>query len=389
MAIYNSKLHIITWLKGLLPYLGNEFGLLPPIKTLAEMKGCSFASMQKAIKKLEEDGMVVSKHGYGTYLKSTTMKPPLESKMELDGFIKIKPTDREKDLYVLILPVSTYSKVQHKRISDYLSDFCVGAYNTCMKLKIELVIKFIDMDPNKSESSFRAILAFIKKNPVRGIMVASITDHVVFKGLSRTGLPCLVVDHWPLGLNLPSINPNHSAATKELVYVLASLKHKNIALIDRLDPSLNPEISSGYKAGLAATGLEFKKSLEFNMNSGFFARHEQLKVFESLMVSDQRPTAFITYTSDIAIELLKVFNRLGLKVPRDISVVTYCSIKVEFNNMILSGIAYDWGNIGAHSIMKLQSMVKREKDESFYENIKFTFLPGNSIAFNHFKPITV
>ena len=387
MPIYNSKLHIVTWLKEILPYIGNEFGLLPPIKTLAEMKGCSIASMHKAIKELENLGLVVSKQGYGTFLKNTTVKPLPSANFNLADFVKKVDVDKKKHLYVMILPISTFSKVEHQRISEYLSDFCVGAFNSFSRQKIEVVLRFIDVDPAKAEKSFRSILSFIKKNSVKGIMTVSITDYVVFRTLSRLSIPFLVVDHWPIGLNLSCINPNHSAATKELVYVLASLKHKNISLIDRVDPALNVEIMSGYKSGLIATGLNFREDLVFNISSGFFAREENVKDFEKLLLSDERPTAFIIYTSDVAVELVKLMGRMGLKVPRDFSIVTYCSAQVEVDGMVLSGIAYDWSAIGSYSVEKLIEMVNSNSTKVFNENYKFTFLPGNSISFNGSKAI--
>lgn len=385
MPTYNSHLHIVTWLKGILPYLSNEFGLLPPIKTLAEMKGCSIASMHKAIKKLENEGTLVSKQGYGTFLKNITAKKAPAANLDIQNFISKPSKDEQKGFYVLILPVSTFSKVQHKRIAEYLQEFCVGVFNACSRLNIKMEIKYIDSNPSKSARTFREILAFIKKNPVKGIMVASITDFIVFQSLQKTGLPCLIVDHWPNGLNLPSINPNHSAATKELVYVLASLKHKNIALIDRKDPAINPELASGFKAGLASTGIEFQPSMIFNISTGFFARQEEVAKFEKLMLSENRPTAFISYTNEIAIELVKLLNRIGLNVPRDVSIVTFCSHQVVVNDMILSGISYDWTSIGAYCVEKLLNIANTKEFIGSNENYKFAFLPGNSISFNHFR----
>lgn len=385
MPIYNSTLHITTWLKGVLPYLCNEMGAVPTIKLLATMKGCSKASMHKAIKKLEAEGLLVSKRGYGTCLKNYNSHKPDEPKIKFQEILKNIHSDKDKPLFVLVLPFYSYNNPNHSTIPFYLSDFCVGVFNACEKLNIEIVIKFLDTYLPKRGKSIREILSYLKKNPVKGIMTGSVVDRPFFQDLSRLGLPTLIVDHWPLGMNLPSLNPNHSDATKELVFVLASLKHKNIALINRIDPGLNPEIESGYKAGLLATQIDFKSELIFNMTASFFARQEQLINFEKIMTSVNRPTAFIIHSSSVAIELVKFLCRIGIKIPNDVSIVTFCANKVEINGVVLSGIFYDWAKIGSLSVTKLLAHSNKKNEFVFNDTFKFSFLSGSSISHNSNK----
>jgi DNA-binding LacI/PurR family transcriptional regulator len=287
----------------------------------------------------------------------------------------------------MIFPVANENKAHPNMIYEYLSDFCVGVFNACENLKIEVVIKYLDIHSVNTEKSIRSILAYIKKNPVKGIMTVSVIDQIFFQSLYHTGLPCLVVDHWPLGLNLPSFNPDHSAATKELVFVLASLKHKNIALIDRINSGSNPELVSGYKAGLQATQLKFQENLIFNVTTGLFSRQEFLSKFEKLLTSNDRPTAFITYHSGIAIELVKVLRRVGLKIPRDVSIVSFCSSKIVINDLILSGIFYDWVRIGSQSVSKLLNLTEQKTSIVYGECFHFSFWHGNTISSHRFRPM--
>lgn len=388
MPTYNSKLHIMTWLKGVLPYLCNEYGVVPTIKKLATMKGCSQATMYKAIKQLEEDGLLISKRGYGTCLKNSQFQSNVEPKKDFQIIANDLPKTTSKQIYVLILPVYNYVKPYPNIITGYLSDFCQGVFEAAEKYQIAIVIKYFDGNLDNRRKSIRAILAYIKKNSIKGIMTSGIVGHDLFKGLFNTGLPCLIVDHWPLGLQIPSFNPNHFDAAKELVLVLASLKHKNIALIDRSDSSVNPKIMSGYKAGLAAANLGINEDLIFNVRINFLVRQneERLINFEKLILGDNRPTAFITFSSEVAMELIKFIERLGLKVPRDFSIIAFCSHKVEFNDIILSGIFYDWKSIGSISVDKLLGISLRKEKVVFDDYFKYTFLPGNTISYNSFKP---
>lgn len=385
MPTYNTRLHIITWLKGVLPYLCNEFGVLPPIKTLTEMKGCSYASMYKAIKKLEEEGLLVSKRGYGTCLRNSNFRKPSEPQKDIQEMINSNSTDNGLPKYVLILPVDNYNKLYHNKIYDYLSEYCVGVFKASEKLKVEIIIKYYDEHEIKTDKSIRSILKFIRSNPVKGIMIVSIIDHAFFRSLHQTKLPCLIVDHWPYGLNLPSLNPNHFAATKELVLLLASLKHKNIALIDRKNPKSNPEIANGFLAGLKTAQLEPRENMMFNFSAGAFMRQENLDLFKKIFASNQRPTAFISYSSDVAIELVKMLSNFKLSVPKDVSIVTYCFSKIEVNNIVLSGIFYDWQGIGIHSVSKLLGLSNKKDETIFDEPYPFTFLPGSSISYNSVK----
>ncbi|PBO84129.1 MAG: hypothetical protein COA77_11165, partial [Thaumarchaeota archaeon] len=56
-----------------------------------------------------------------------------------------------------------------------------------------------------------------------------------------------------------------------------------------------------------------------------------IEKIKKLCQSDNRPTAFITYTSNVAINLIKIIEQLDLKVPKDISVVTFCGKKEYVN----------------------------------------------------------
>jgi DNA-binding GntR family transcriptional regulator len=87
MSTYNSHLHIVTWLKSILPFIINDLGDVPPIKTLAIMKGCSVASMHKAIKKLELDGLLVSRRGHGTCLRNFNSHFNPDSKKEIQEIL--------------------------------------------------------------------------------------------------------------------------------------------------------------------------------------------------------------------------------------------------------------------------------------------------------------
>lgn len=384
MNKYNSCLHVVIWLKGLLPHIGDEFGRIPPIKKLAELKGCSIATMHKAIKELEIQGLCVSEQGHGTYVRNISKDlPNSEEKQSIifDLALQAKPED-DRPHYILLTPMMASSYVRTKEVSSYIIDFYTGAMKKSEELNLNLEIKFLEPSSEKWRKQLKSLIKNMKEKKTQGIITASIVSSFTFNSLHNTGIPFLIVDHWAVGLNLPTLNPNHFMATEELILVLANMKHTNIGLLDRKENNLNPEIFSGYEAGLKKAGLKLNADFVLPITEKNMTSHATIQKIQNLCQREDRPTAFITYTSNVAINLIKILEQMDLKVPKDISVVTFCAKKVMVNGIAISGIVFDWEVIGNYAVEKVFEISNHPSGIAKDEYLGFKFLSGNTISFN-------
>lgn len=377
MSNFNSVLNLVYWLKANLPYSCDEFGLIPSIQHLSKLKGCSTTTMHKAIKVLCEENFLYSKHGLGTFIKRQNTPHTISSHSYPASTEKLNINTSES-IVVLVPTNSHISLPSSKIIAEYLESFCLGAMSTSLENSIKITFQYIDVIEKNFAKTFRNAIQYIKKNRIQKIIAVGFFKQEIFQKLALLNLPCIIVDHWPFGLDLPSINPDYYSATKELVQLLASLKHTDICLIDRPNKNLNKEIMNGYLAGLESAGLAFNAKYIFNLNDTHFSKAKHIEELERLILKNNRPTAFICFSHLIVIEFLKLCSKWKISVPQDISLATYIHKDMTIQNYHLSGILFDWEKIGR---IVVQKIVGDRQNKFSSELFGYTIIPGNTIAF--------
>ena len=89
--------------------------------------------MHKAIKKLEMEGLLLSKRGYGTCLKNSSLHINTAPNQEIQDLLSSSSVKKTIPKIVLILPVYNYVKPHPNEIHGYLSDYCQGVLGACEK----------------------------------------------------------------------------------------------------------------------------------------------------------------------------------------------------------------------------------------------------------------
>lgn len=140
----------------------------------------------------------------------------------------------------------------------------------------------------------------------------------------------MLVEKWPAELPVVNVGPGEHPRISSVSYDrvkatelgvghLFDQGHRRIALVfDAVDRLPSQQRLQGYRAALAKGGVEFDESLLFRTPADC-----DVKALWTRIANVQpRPTAMFCYNDELALRLIQIIHRVGLRVPQDIALVT-------------------------------------------------------------------
>ena len=144
--------------------------------------------------------------------------------------------------------------------------------------------------------------------------------------IDGAGLPIVAACETIPGAAFPQVEVDNHAAAEEATRHLVELGHKRIAYLSGPAGNvLDVARRSGYRAALAAAGLQQDPHLEFPGDFTFRTGAEAARAILALP-SETRPTALFAANDEMAIGFLKTIQTAGLHIPRDFSVIGFDAI---------------------------------------------------------------
>ncbi len=180
--------------------------------------------------------------------------------------------------------------------------------------------------PEQKQNLFRRVPS---ERRVDGLIIIALypTDEDVAH-FRRSGMPVVLVDAYHP--DLPSITIDDEDGGRQAVQHLVSLGHRRIAFIsDDLETPFGFRASAqrlrGYHQVLREAGIptrpEYQKHGQYGRQNAFYLMQELLEVAEP-------PTAIFSTSDTQALGAMEAIEKLGLRIPDDISVVGYDDIEV-------------------------------------------------------------
>jgi LacI family transcriptional regulator len=192
-----------------------------------------------------------------------------------------------------------------------------GALKACNKAGYELIIhpcRFRDKDIGKE------LKALIERVRPDGIVVAAPLSNMpkIVRAIDATGTPYVRMSPGKLNGKHLSVATNDREVSAEMTRYLASLGHKQIAFITgHPDHKAVGNRFLGYQDGLEQSGLKFSDRLvvagDNSIGSGEICATTLLK-------RKHHPTAIFAANDDMAAGVIRVADRLGIKVPKELSI---------------------------------------------------------------------
>lgn len=203
----------------------------------------------------------------------------------------------------------------------YLSEFLLGALDTCRKLGHYLIVEepLVDdnmVDIDQIEKRFRdtSIQALIVVPPLSD-------DPKLIDTLESTGISFVCISPKLGAYTGPSVRMDDRAAARDMTKYLVDLGHARIGLIKGPPDHMSSELRlAGYADTFAATGLSVDEDL---IVSGDFTYVSGMESAKQLMAQNPPPTAIFATNDDMAAGAIAAAHQAGLRVPQDISIVGF------------------------------------------------------------------
>jgi LacI family transcriptional regulator len=211
-----------------------------------------------------------------------------------------------------------------------------------------------DSDLDKELSYIEVLL----ERQVDGIaLVSAGLDSGQMNDLQERGKPLVVVDRDIAGIEIDCVLTDNRRGGYEAVRHLLNLGHRRIGCVSgpsRLTPSA--ERVSGYEQALTEDGLQNDEGL---MVRGDFQAAGGYRAIEGLLSLSEPPTAAFVCNDMMAIGAIARAVELGVRVPRDLSIVGFDDIALaSYNNPKLTTVAqpkYQMGTVAAEMLLSRMS----------------------------------
>ena len=248
-------------------------------------------------------------------------------------------------------------------VSDITNPFFTtiarGVEDTAIKNGFNIILCNTDEDTQKEKMYIELLL----RKRVDGIILSSADcnkKNSIEQVISRN-VPIVLIDRYIKGIGVDCVYSDSKNGAYKLTRYLISLGHKRIGII--VGP---PRISTavdrveGYKRALQEEGITIDDSLikwgeKYNREDGYKSAIELLNM-------NNPPTAIFGGNRLITVGMLKAIRELNLKIPDDISVVSFDEVEdISNTNPFLTVVSQNSYAIG---VLATEWLLKRIMGES-------------------------
>ena len=200
----------------------------------------------------------------------------------------------------------------------YLSEFLVGSLEQSSQSGCQLVIEKCD-GPN----SERLAIEKLASTGADGVILPPplCDSEEALKAVASAGMPAVVVATGRPAPALSAVSINDFEAAHMMTRRLIALGHSRIGFImGHPNQTASEQRYKGFVAGMEEADLPAGTSL---VAQGYFTYRSGLEAAERLLKNPRRPTAIFASNDDMAAATIAVAHRMGLDVPRDLSIAGF------------------------------------------------------------------
>ena len=207
--------------------------------------------------------------------------------------------------------------------SGYIVNMQQGALKSCRSAHYELLIHPCDYRAKDVTAELKSLIE--EARPAGIILSAPLSNIAKIVGaIAETGTPCVRVSPGTKIGEYYSVTTNDREVCAEMTRYLAHLGHERIGFITG-DPNHKAVTMrfKGYLDGLEQSGLKFSDRLVAAGDNSFGSG---VDCAEKLLSRKIRPTAIFAANDDMAVGVIRVADRLGIKMPEQLSVAGFDDI---------------------------------------------------------------
>ncbi|BBF45051.1 transcriptional repressor of arabinoside utilization operon, GntR family [Lachnospiraceae bacterium KM106-2] len=279
-------------------------------------------TVRKALSILQNEGYLETEHGRGTYCKES-----------------LRTQGRTNDIAV----ITTY-------ISDYIFPRLISGIDTVLA---EEGYSILLKNTGNSQQVQQRILEEIIAKKVDGIIIEPSKSEIfcshesVFKRLDQLKIPYVFLQGiYPQMKDAPHILMDDEKGAYLLTKYLIEQGHRNIVGIFKIDDMQGGQRNKGYSKAL----MEARMMYDPENVILFHTEDRQSKptgMIEAFIKEKKKMDAIVCYNDEIALEIIQVLMKYGIRVPEDISITGYDdSILAESGPVKLTTIAHPKERLG-------------------------------------------
>lgn len=255
------------------------------------------------------------------------------------------------------------------------------------------------IDTDEDSDTERAALRALSERRVDGLIIAP-TDRAtpdLFAEFLGPDVPIVLLDRELKGLEADVVIVNNSTAAKDATRKLLELGHTRIALLTGADAEMLKGLTSprsprstatgvsttfqrtlGYRQALREGGIDFRKDL---VSAEGFRADQAADATKNLMALDDPPTAILALDSMLALGVLTGLHELGLKCPRDVSLIGFDDTDwAPFVTPPLTVVQQPVYDLGAEACRLLVSRMEGSAREPIRRILPTRFIQRRSIS---------
>ncbi len=204
--------------------------------------------------------------------------------------------------------------------AGYVIKMQQGALRACREAHYELLIHPCNYRKRNIKAEIAEIIEHARP---AGIVLAAPLSNMprIVNAVRDTGTPLIRLSPGHPSPNELCVVTNDREISAEMTAYLASLGHRSIAFITG-HPSHKAVANRrlGYKDGLRRCGIEYSEELVIAGDNSFASGEA---AGEKLLQRKQRPTAIFAANDDMAAGVIRVANRFGIDIPRELSIAGF------------------------------------------------------------------
>lgn len=309
-----------------------------------------------------------------------------------EGLVQRRP-GRSKGLFVREphQAVRTVQIVVPNLLWHYCTQIAVGAQSVAASRGIRVQVS----DAHASPELELAMLKALPASDTNGALVVSLHDprytEVLFS-LKAGGYPWVLVDQRLESLEVPSVEIDNYGGGYAVGRELVGLGHRRIAFLGPLRLAAVARRLDGLRDAMLDAGVLFDRTLVANMDGeGLFESinaldGQTLPLVQMLLSRPDRPTVLFDGGGDAIPYVCRTLRELGLRLPQDISVVSFEDSPVcELMDPPVACVRHPWDIVGRAAMQMLLDQMHRrsagvESARAKRQIIPFTWVPRASLA---------
>ncbi|MBC8184007.1 GntR family transcriptional regulator [candidate division KSB1 bacterium] len=272
-------------------------------KELVNTYDCSMITVNKAVGKLVEEGYVFRERGRGTYVSSKSLWGKADEPIVL------------KLIGMVVPDVSNeFGRTIVRGIEDFLHS---RGYSLIL---------------GNHDQSFEKAMGYVslllKKN-IDGIIISPIVGENyeeknarILKKLINRDVPFVLIDKYLRNTDCSYVVSDSIESSYKMTTNLIKSGHQKIAVLSGLDCSSFEDRLDGYKNALAKNNIPFDSDLVFECDERRIDAGD-VAMITKFLETNSSFSAIFTFNATLAKGVILALEKLGKKIPGDITLVNY------------------------------------------------------------------